>query len=567
MSPDSASIGAVVLLSVLTTCVAPAIAQAPTRLEPRTRIDTVLAPGGVHQYELRLRAGHSIEVTVTQRGVDVVVEIRNERDSVVLRVDSPNGRNGPEVVELTAAGTARYRLLVRPLDEREPRGPYTLEVTAWRDATATRALLAARQRARAAAAAWLLPRTTPLPRLAGAPQDDTLAPLDSLAARAVVIAVGEATHGSREFGDLRLRLTRYLVEHQGFRLVAIEASASRLAVLDRYVRGAGTSDSIRGVVETGWIGRRSLRELVAWLRAWNRLHAGEAVGLVGLDAQENELARRDLREFFERAYPQAAERYAAVEREIAAADSQATVFGDSRVDTTARGFLREALAHIESDAPALARIMDTALVRRGRQAARILLQFAEFNAGDSDGWSRSRDWYMAVNLLGALGSMPQAKTVLWAHNAHVAAPTDRSGAGQPMGAWLRAALGCRYGALAVTFGAGAFVAQIPNDLEDDLAISTLPTAPVESVEGVLRTLHPAGTLATWPCRTAGDVPDWLREPRLMHWVGALFRPGTDPTETFRPVRLVNDFDGIVFIPAVTADEVPTDRPLVPARRR
>jgi erythromycin esterase len=381
-----------------------------------------------------------------------------------------------------------------------------------------------------------------------------------------VIGLGEATHGSREFGDLRLMLTRYLVEHHGFRLVALEASVSRLAVLDRYVHGAGEPDSITTIVETGWIGRRALRELVVWLRQWNERHPGDPVQLLGLDPQENEIARRDLRDLIARAYPQAVERYTAVERELAAADSQASVFGNSNVDASARLFLREIVALGETDAPAMMRLMDPTVVRAGLEAAHLLLQFAEFNAGEADSWSRSRDWYMAVNLLEALESAPQTKAVVWAHNAHVAAPTDRSTASQPMGSWLRATLGCRYGALAVTFGQGAFVAQIPNDLEDDLAIDTLPRAPDESIEGILGALHETGTLTTWPCETSvAGVPEWLQKPQRMHWVGALFTPGTDPSEAFRLFRLVNDFDGIAFIPIVTADEMPTDRPLVPAR--
>jgi erythromycin esterase len=361
-------------------------------------------------------------------------------------------------------------------------------------------------------------------------------------------------------------LTRYLVEHHGFRLVAIEASVSRLAVLDRYTHGAGGPDSIARILETGWIGRRPLRELVAWLREWNQRHPEDPVRLLGLDPQENEFARGELRDFIARAYRQAVERYAAVERELAAADSQASVFGDSSVDPTARSFLREVVALGETDAPGMRRLMDAALVRAGLEAARLLLQFAEFNAGEADSWSRSRDWYMAVNLLGALESTPQPKAVVWAHNAHVAGPIDRPPASQPMGSWLRASLGCRYGAVALTFGRGAFVAQIPDDLEDDLAISTLPEAPIESIEGVLGTLHEAGTLATWPCETgAAGPPEWLQGPQSMHWVGALFQPGTDPSEALRPFRLVEDFDGIAFLSVVTADEIPRDRPLVPAR--
>lgn len=546
----------------------PILAQTPLALTPRTRIDTVLAQGARHAYALQLRAGASAEVTVTQRGVDVVVEVRNERDSLLVTRDSPNGRNGPEVVDFVAPRAARYRLIVRPFDEREPEGRYTLDVTAWRSAAATKDLLAARQRERAAAAAWLASRSGPLPALTGTPARGTLAPLDSLAARATVIGIGEATHGSREFGDLRLIVTRYLVEHHGFRLVAIEASANRLAVLDRYARGIESSESITPIVERGWIGRRPLRELVAWLWEWNREHPADVVRLVGLDPQEHELARRDLREFIARAYPEAAERYAAVERELAAADSQASVFGDARIDTTARRFLRDLVVQGEGDAPALRRVLDTLIVSAGLDAARLLRQVAEFNASARDAWSRSRDWYMAVNLLAELDRPTRPRAVVWAHNAHVAAPPGRQAATAPMGSVLRQTLGCRYGALAVTFGQGTFVAQIPNDLEDDLAENTLPLAPETSIDGVVASVRPAGTFATWRCdASASTIPVWLAAPQPMHWIGALFKPGTDPSEAFSPFRLVHDFDGIVFIPVVTADEMPSDRPLIPARRR
>lgn len=555
-----------ILAAVLLSLCAQSSAQSPLRplpLTPRTRIDTVLAQGARHVYALQLGTGASAEVTVLQRGVDLVVEVRNERDSLLFTMDSPNGRNGPEVVELIAPRAANYRLVVRAFDEREPQGPYTLSVSAWRSAAATRQMVRARQQARDAAAAWLRSRSVPLP-------GGSLAPLDALADRAAVIGIGEATHGSREFGDLRLALTRYLVERHGFRLVAIEMSAARLAVLDRYSRGLGSADSVAPVLETGWIGRRALRELVAWLREWNRQHPGDVVRLVGLDAQENALARRDLRAFVARAYPRSADRYAAVERELAAADSQAWVFGDSRVDSSARRFLRELVAQAETDAPALRRLTDTAVVRAGLEAARVLRQFAEFNSGEQDPWSQWRDWYMALNLLAALDRVPQGKGVVWAHNSHVAAPPDRGPPGQRMGTVLRNALGCRYAALAVTFGQGAFVAQLPNDLEDDLVAGTLPPAPESSIEGLMGSIGGgrSGTLATWSCDArAGALPAWLAEPQRMHLVGALFRPGSDPAEAFRPVRLVDEFDGIVFIPVVTADEMPTDRPLIPARRR
>ena len=123
-------------------------------------------------------------------------------------------------------------------------------------------------------------------------------------------------------------------------------------------------------------------------------------------------------------------------------------------------------------------------------------------------------------------------------------------------------------ALAVTFGEGAFVAQIPNDPEDRLAVSELPHAPEESVEGVLSQLHPDSALVAWKCNTdRNELPEWLRQPHPMHWVGGLWKPGSAPSEAFRPYTLVQDFDGIVYLRHVTPDDMFSDRPLVPARKR
>jgi erythromycin esterase-like protein len=288
---------------------------------------------------------------------------------------------------------------------------------------------------------------------------------------------------------------------------------------------------------------------------------------MGLDPQDNQSALADLHAFLARAYPTAMDAFAPVEHELAVADSQTWVFGDSRVNGPARGFLESLVSHAEYDAPLLARLHDSALVRAGLAAATQLLQFSDFNAGTSDPWTHSRDWVMASNLLSAMAAQPEGRAIFWAHNAHIAAPDDPAPGGQPMGSRLRAALGCRYGALAVTFDHGDFVAQIPNDLEDDLAVNTLPPTPDEAIEGVLRTITKGPLLSTWNCEPkAMEVPAWLQTPRRMHWVGALFRPGTDPNTAFRTFRLLDDFDGIVFIPGVTADEMPTDRPLIPARR-
>jgi erythromycin esterase-like protein len=170
---------------------------------------------------------------------------------------------------------------------------------------------------------------------------------------------------------------------------------------------------------------------------------------------------------------------------------------------------------------------------------------------------------MADGVLRALAEAgPSARAVYWAHNAHVRAN------GKTAGAFLRAALGCSYVAVAQTFGEGSFVAQLPNDVDDRLAVSTLPRAADESIENVLAPLADGPVVAAWPCGVdAASVPEWLRAAHPMHWVGALWTPGSVASAATRPFDLLHDFDGVVYTPRVTADEILAGRPHVPSRQR
>jgi erythromycin esterase-like protein len=65
--------------------------------------------------------------------------------------------------------------------------------------------------------------------------DDVL----ELVGDARIVLLGEATHGTREFYELRAELTARLVAERGFRGVAMEADWPAAARVHRYVQGAG----------------------------------------------------------------------------------------------------------------------------------------------------------------------------------------------------------------------------------------------------------------------------------------------------------------------------------------
>ena len=544
--------------------------QSLRELRPGGSVDATLTPTTAHDYQLLLSSGESVDLVVQQIGVDIVVEVRDPAGRI-SSFDSPNGRNGPEPVEIIADRSGLYSLRVRAFDTSEPTGKYHLQVNAWRNARETTALLRSRELARDSATRWLAARSAPIPPSGIVAGAGSLAPLDSLAARARVIALGEATHGSKEFNDFRISATRRLIERNGFRLIAIEASTARLDVLNKYIHGEIDAGPLfTRALESGWIGRRAQRDLVRWLRGWNAAHRSEQVSLIGVDPQDNEIARDSLVSFLGRAYgSDFVDRLAPMFREFAAADSQTLVFGNSSIDSTARAASMELLATLELDAAVLSARFGTAAVEASRSTARQLVEFAEFNAWGAGILNRSRDYFMALNLFDALARAGgKTKAVYWAHNSHVAHTQNRSANGTTAGGWLRQWLGCDYAAIGASFGEGAFVVQMPNDLTDRLWIAQLPPSPAESIDAVLSKVRAGGSIATWPCRVDPvRIPGWLSRAQRMHWAGGLLSQSASPSESFRSFDLLRDFDAVYIIPRVSADEMPTDRPIIPGRKR
>ena len=176
-------------------------------------LERPLGPSDASDFTVRLTGGMSVLLSVQQLGVDVVVEVRAPDGTLLQAVDSPTGRTGDERVEIFANRSGAYGVRVRPYSTGEPQGRYRLTVLELRDARATATLLAARARERDAAATWLRQRAARLPdEIVG-----SLPPLDELAGHARIVALGEATHGSRDIGDLRFAVTRYLVQQHGVR--------------------------------------------------------------------------------------------------------------------------------------------------------------------------------------------------------------------------------------------------------------------------------------------------------------------------------------------------------------
>lgn len=104
-------------------------APSATELRPGPAIERTLSGREEHEYAIPLVRGQILHLVAEQRGLDLVEELSGPDGRLLLRVDTPRGAYGPEVLWIEARESGRHRLRVRALDE-QTSGRYALTVVA-----------------------------------------------------------------------------------------------------------------------------------------------------------------------------------------------------------------------------------------------------------------------------------------------------------------------------------------------------------------------------------------------------------------------------------------------------
>src|SRR5690606_10323372 len=116
---------------------------------------------------------------------------------------------------------------------------------------------------------------------------EDLQPLKDVLKDVRVVGLGEATHGSREFFQMKHRLTEFLVREMGFTAFLLEASYAACLNIDAYVmRGEG--DRAAALASQGfWTwDTEEVTDLIEWMRAYNEQQPDEKkVRFLGYDVQ------------------------------------------------------------------------------------------------------------------------------------------------------------------------------------------------------------------------------------------------------------------------------------------
>ncbi|SFW91578.1 erythromycin esterase family protein [Amycolatopsis australiensis] len=304
------------------------------------------------------------------------------------------------------------------------------------------------------------------------PETVAVTEIADLVGDAEVVAIGENNHHIREFGVLRDRLLRHLVDERGFTVLGFESGFPEGHLVDAWLRG-GPGD-VAGIARDGFTfglgDSAEVHGMLTWLR-------GRDVRFYGLDVPSSAgspvPALRALREHLERVDPaavslvdtalKACQPYASVSSAVAPARYKEMSTEARDAATTALTILK---GHVESLAPGYGQVA----VHLAEGALRVDLYLRELDAlmaGQApEPQSSSRDTYMAATVRLLRRLHPGEKVVLMLHNGHLQRVpfSPMPGMTAPSaGTHLAAELGDRYFALALTAVSGTTTGLVPDE--------------------------------------------------------------------------------------------------------
>ncbi len=387
-------------------------------------------------------------------------------------------------------------------------------------------------------------------------QEKDITPFLERIGDAKVVLLGEATHGTAEFYDMRARITQELIEKKGFNIVAIEADWSDVSQINRYIKGIEPDLSVEKPFKrfpTWMWANTQFSIFVESLRSINELQrVSGGVSLYGLDLYSLHSSIEAVLKYLDTIDPVTAsiarQRYGCLTpwQKDPAAYGAATLTGqyeecESEVVKMLEDLLDKRLAYeFKDEAQFLNAVQNARVVSNAEKYYRIMYY------GSRESWNlRDRHMFDTLNIvLGYHG--PDARAVVWEHNSHIgnAVATEMGASGEKnLGLFCRESFG--QDAYLVGFGTDHGTVGAASEWDRPMNVMQVRPAHPNSYEYLCHRAKIDNFLL--PLR---DAPQKLRkalsQSRLQRAIGVVYSPETELQSHYFYADLPRQFDEYIW---------------------
>lgn len=269
-----------------------------------------------------------------------------------------------------------------------------------------------------------------------------------------VISLGEATHGTKEFFQMKHRILRYLVEEMGYRVFVMEANQPECMAINDYIMyGKGDpAEALMGIYFWTW-NTNEVLDMIKWMRNYNIGKAdADKVKFYGCDMQTAKVAAELVVKELDRLQIDY-NRFQNLLDTLSKSETK-LYLRDSTELVRLQHLARELYEYVDEYKAAFISKTDTRVFEQHRQHIAILLQALTLRAYDN---SQYRDSCMAINIKWISEHEHTDKIAVWAHNGHISKTTIYNGrSGYQMGYWIEQLFPNQYYAIGFDFHEGSF---------------------------------------------------------------------------------------------------------------
>ena len=523
-------------------------------LVPGKEIESPMSEGARHTYQVALESGQFVHVTVEQIGIDLVILVLDPNGEKIDEVDH-TGTQGTENVMIEAKTSGSYQLEIYPYKIEGDEGPlvkgkYKVQIEELLSASEYKERLETNRARRQATIQWLKDNAVPLKGVEAEQGFEDMQPLKQIIGDARLVALGEATHGTREFFQLKHRMLEFLVTEMEFNIFAIEATMPEGFDVNEYVlTGKGDPEkALAGIYSYTW-NTEEVLEMIRWMRRYNAdPNHVKKVKFYGFSMGYGTRALKVLENYLNK-----------VDRKVAAVLNENASLSLIKSTYTSWDFADISKEEMSKTLQVIASTIKVLDANKGKYVAQIgekdwkiarlhaniLTQYIQMNIPSG---SAIRDSSMAANIHWIMEHEgPDAKIVIWAHNSHVSTRKNL------MGQFLREMYGKDMVVFGFAFNQGSFQAiWIPFGSGRGLRpfhVKPLPEESLDATLGATGLPYAAFDLRRLP--ETGYVAEWFAKPHKTLHIGGGFNPQA-ASNFARDEQVTELYDVLLFVDETTA---------------
>jgi len=402
---------------------------------------------------------------------------------------------------------------------------------------------------------WLQQKAIPIRHVEAGNSFSDLQPLEKILKNVRVIGLGENTHGTREFFQLKHRLLEFLVKEMKFTAFAMEAGYGSCEPINNYVLyGKGNLTSV--LTAQGYVvwDTEELATMIEWMRTYNQsVPDDKKVAFYGIDFMYNEPAREKVLAYLQKYSVQIAPAADSLFQLLSLQEKQWSKEKDKNLLLQARLKLQQLITYLTKHQEKLVAASSTKEFAQTLKYSQVMEQWFMLHLPDPvDSLSTinmKRSQAMAANLLYLMEKeKPNAKFVVWEHNVHIGDGDMETGE-RNLGHVLKKKLRDKFYSIAFEFSQGTYQSRLRSPgTFGDLKEVTVAAAPKGYLAYYLSQAKKGNLF--WNLQDSVDnliVKKWLGKPQMMRHFGWF-----NDDKSIKKVNLKSRYDGIIFIEQTTA---------------